>query len=372
MTKKMKVLLVGGPVEAKEMTNMQKALAETGYEPIVHQFPSGGGYGNEPSDLVSRIKSDKVDIVFPRKNFYPYHWSVRQKIGTNFIAKHMLQLGIPVVGWVESKLGVIRNKGKCDAVLFDAKMPFANDFMLIDPSGYEYSFGSCIDYRGFKHSELKNPFARHPVLFIKPNSTGRSTGIKDTNVVNNLSELTARTQELAEELPNTYMLVNPFYPGREFTVGVVGNEQRIVLPIEVCQKPGYSENKILLEGVKRGGIPDGRVYVQRIKDHSLAAKLGEYALAIAKTLGIKDYTRIDFRRDVSSQLHPIDINGVPGIKHMESYIAMAAEHAFEGQENGSSIYGRLISSVVVSAAKRFGLNAEGYPTLFELKNMVVA
>jgi hypothetical protein len=368
----MKVLLVGGPVEAKEMASMAKALAETGYQPIIHQFENDSGNGNEPAGLVKRIKSEGADIVFPRKNFYPYHWSIRQNIGTNFISKHLLQLGVPVVGWVESKLGVIRNKGKTDAILFDAGFPFANDFMLIDPSGSSYQFGSCVDHRGFKHSELANPFLRHNVLFIKPNSTGRSTGIKDTNVVHNLDELSTRAGELAAELPDNHMLVTPFYGGREFTVGVIGNDNRVVLPIEVCQKQGYSQNGILLEGVKRGGIPDGRIFVQKIKDHHLASKLGEYALQIADHLDIKDYTRIDFRRDAQSQLHPIDINAVPGIKHMESYIAMAAEYAYKGKENGFSIYGRLISSVVVSAAKRFGLDVKAYPTLFKLKNAAVA
>lgn len=365
----MKILLVGGPVEKHEMEAISKGLDETGYDVVIHEFESVKGTTHDPDDLLKKIDSEKVDIVLTRKNFYPGAGSnLIKEIGTSYIPRHLLRLGIPVVGCDSKTIGLLRDKAECDTALGEAGLPYTNDFILVDPRPGKRAYGQIVSWKGFEKDNLDNPFKRHNTLFIKPNYLGRSAGISDANVVHNLDELVSRIKEIKEEVGNQLIIINPFYEGREFTVGMIGNEEKVVLPVEVCQVEGYSENGIIPKDVKRGGIPSGRVYIQPIEDPELVKKLAEAGASISDVLGITDYTRVDFRESSDGNLHAIDINGVPGIKHMESYISMAAEEAYRGQENGFSTYGRLVSSIVSAGINRFGLNDEEHPTLFGLKN----
>ncbi|GEM_PF-4985777 len=371
----MKVLLVGGPVESHEIDRMSVALAETGYEPHAHRFSAGDESVDYSDELLKTIGEVNPDIVFTRRNFYPNakKHNLLDKIGTNYIPEHLLNLGIPVIGSNADVIRKLRVKSSCDHIFHEKDVPYKNDFILIDPSDdVQRDYGKVIGSRGFSCPELDNPFFKSSVLFVKPNSSGRSEGIQDSNVVYNMDELIKRSRELNSELGKGLLLVTPFYQGNEYTVGVIGNREsdgeRLVLPVKVSQVEGYSKNKILLEHVKRGGIPSGKVYTERIEDPALVSMLAQYATEIFDLLEVNDYTRTDFRQDSNGGLHAIDVNGVPGLKERESYIATAADEAFKGQENGYSIYGRLISSVIYSAGKRFNLSVEGYPTLFGLKN----
>jgi hypothetical protein len=370
--KKLKVLLVGGLVEKDEMKAMARALRETGYKPFTHMFPCVEGTPNDPEDLLRTIDRKKPDIVFSRKNFYPNCrvQQVEERIGTVYIPAHMIELGIPVVGSDGDTIRDLRNKNRCDIALRDAGLPFCNDFILFDPRQEgKRPYGLVINHRGFEGDELSDPFQKHPVLFIKPNAGGRSEGITDANVTHSLEELIARSQELGRELDGL-LIASPFYPGVEYTVGVLGNNKRVLLPVEVCQVEGYSANRILPTGVKRGGIPTGKVFIRSLDDSALVRKLNESALATVGELSVSDYTRIDFRVDGEGQLHMIDINGIPGIKRDESYIPMACEMAFSGKRR-YSVYGRMVSSIVVAACQRYGMPCDQYPTLYKLNNQLL-
>lgn len=374
MADKMRVLLVGGRVEWNEMVGIARGLREAGYKAFIHKFPNVDGTPEDIDGLLKRIDKVKPDIVFPRKNAYPNPRAhdVFLKIGTIYVPEHMQKLGIPVVGSTAEVIKTLRNKAKCDTIMRNAGAPFANDFILIDPNGRGREYGTVLNNAGFTRQDLSNPFKRHDVLFIKPNSLGRSAGITDANVLHNMDELVKRSKELVQEVNGANLIVTPFYHGSEFTVGVIGNKDKIVLPVQVCQQAGYSQNQILLQNVKRGGIPTGKIFVETIKDFALVDKLREYSLAASKVLGINDYTRMDFRRDAQGQYHVLDVNGVAGLKVAESYISVGAQRAFEGQENGCSIYARLVSTIVSIAAERYGLNTNNCPTLFGLENKLLS
>jgi D-alanine-D-alanine ligase-like ATP-grasp enzyme len=365
----MRVLLVGNNSEQNEILKIMAGLEETGYEPRVHIFNRYLSADDNANALVRKVADEKIDIVFPRVNFYAGDSGEQHIAKKSYLTQHLSSLNIPVIGWMNSKSQTVRNKAKCEALIFDSGAESANPFLLIDPENTKAnSYGHILDSRGFSKSEIKNPFSKYPILFIKPNSLGRSAGIADSNVVTNLEELTQRALELRNEFEGVELLINPFYSGREFTIGIIGNNTKINLPVQICQSEGYSKHRILLQGVKRGGIPSGKVYAQIIKDFSIAEKLRQRGKEVFGILDIQDYTRIDFKEDEKGEVHAIDVNGVPGLKLMESYLAMAAENAFKGQENGYSIYGRLVSSVVFTGAQRYNLKTENYPSLFDLKN----
>lgn len=351
----MKVLICGTSKEQKEMISINQALIRTGYATLLHEMSENDAYS--PERLLEVIQKENPDLIFPRVNLYPKakKFDLENRIGTGLIQNHLSKLGINVVGTC-GKVS-LRNKAAYYG-LFEG-YDFKNDFVLINPRMKEEE--QIVAFSGFTEEEAKNPFKKYARLFIKPNSLGRSFGITDKNVVSNKQELLERVDELSEEL-NDLMLIAPFYNGREFTIGVIGNSQKIFLPVEICQKEGYSKNKILLKEVKHGGIPTGKVYAKKIEEKEISNLLIEYSNKICDLLEITDYTRMDFRQDNQGNLHAIDVNGVPGLKYMESYIAMAAEYLMK--KGKVAVYDRLISSIILSAAERFQLNFEKHPTLF--------
>ena len=68
-------------------------------------------------------------------------------------------------------------------------------------------------------------------LFVKPLWQGSSMGIKNSSHVKNRTQLEQETNRLFEHYPGDPVLVEAYIPGREFTVGVVGNQPPEVLGI---------------------------------------------------------------------------------------------------------------------------------------------
>jgi hypothetical protein len=352
----MSILICGTEKERKEIEAISGALLRTGFSTGVQIMNPDNPHN--PEDLVERIREENFELVFPRVNLYPKAktFGLEQRIGTGLIPNHLKSLGINVIGTC-GKVS-LRNKAAYYSIL--ASAGFSSDFILVNPS--KNKSAQIISFSGFTEEETKDPFQKYPALFVKPNSYGRSFGITDENVVSTPEDLTKMVNRLHTELKDDILIV-PFYKGREFTVGIIGNKRKVFLPVEICQKPGYSKNKILLKEVKHGGIPSGRVYARPINDPKIKNRILKYAAQIPDLLGITDYTRIDFRQDQQGEIHAIDINGVPGLKYMESYISMAAEYLIK--KNEIPTYDRLISTIVMAAAERLKLSLGNHPTIFE-------
>ena len=68
-------------------------------------------------------------------------------------------------------------------------------------------------------------------LIVKPNSEGSGIGIKSKSIVKNLRELKSVIKHIVEEY-HQGALVETYLPGREFTVALIGNKEKVkTLPI---------------------------------------------------------------------------------------------------------------------------------------------
>jgi D-alanine-D-alanine ligase len=161
-------------------------------------------------------------------------------------------------------------------------------------------------------------------------------------------------------------LVEEFLPGREFTVGFIGNSgvplrrRRPwlydangyhffpVLEIEASRSvtPGvYSHDAKALnpdeEGAPRylcpADIPD-----------SLRARLFDLTRRAAEALGACDVSRVDFRLGADGEPYLLEINTLPGLNPTVSDLCIVA--AAEGIS-----YTILITEILYLAAERFGL-----------------
>ncbi|MCR4426965.1 MAG: ATP-grasp domain-containing protein [Firmicutes bacterium] len=168
-------------------------------------------------------------------------------------------------------------------------------------------------------------------MFVKPNCEGSSKGIRNSSRVNTPEELAAKVQWVL----STYhqpALVEEFLPGREFTVGIIGNGKPHVLPImEVC--PGDREaadhSFVYSYETKSGNLE--RFKVPAPIPDTLARELSDMAVAAFEAMECRDVSRVDFRLDEAGKPYFLEINPLPGMSRVSllPLQARAAGMAFD-------------------------------------------
>ncbi len=182
-------------------------------------------------------------------------------------------------------------------------------------------------------------------LFAKPVAEGTGKGISAASKITDKEML----QTTCENLLATFkqpVLVETFLPGREFTVGIVGNgaEARSIGVLEVVlldnsEPDVYSyHNKAFFEDLVE----------YRVVDDAEAQKAKEVALACYVALGCNDAGRVDLRSDGNGLPHFIEINSLAGLHPEISDLSiMAVRHGIS--------YQQLISQIVCAAMSRLGI-----------------
>ena len=159
----------------------------------------------------------------------------------------------------------------------------------------------------------------HFPLFVKPNAEGSSMGIRRTSRVETADELERQVAWIFEAYEDC--LVEAFVPGREFCVGVLGNEAPRLLPTVEVRSPDafyHHEHKRQhrKELVCPADIPD-----------DLAGEMQDIGLQVFRALGCRDLARVDLRLDVDG--HPVflEINPLPGLSPDYGIFTCQAEAA---------------------------------------------
>jgi len=158
-------------------------------------------------------------------------------------------------------------------------------------------------------------------VFAKPIAEGTGKGCGQTSRIGDRSRLA----KVAARLRRSYgqpVLVEPYLPGREFTVGIVGTgaaaEVIAVLEIELlanAEAGVYSlSNKELCENRVR--------YV--LADDAEACAAAEVALGAYRALGCRDVGRVDVRSDGVGRPQFLEVNPLPGLHPTHSDLPILA------------------------------------------------
>jgi len=201
-------------------------------------------------------------------------------------------------------------------------------------------------------------------LFVKPSREGTGMGINDHSVVPNERELRAQVQ-WAIRTYHQPALVESYLPGREFTVGLVGN--RLFPGQAPCSdffdSRGFHVFPVMeIDVGNLGGA--GRLYTGYIKSviplepkylcpapisPRLAGELRELAIQAFEAIGGLDVARVDFRLGSDDRPYLLEINTLPGLNLNISDIVLAAK----GEGVG---YNRLILEILGLALRRYGMS----------------
>lgn len=182
-------------------------------------------------------------------------------------------------------------------------------------------------------------------LFAKPVAEGSSKGVTRRSRVETREELAGACAELIDAFHQP-VLVESFLPGREMTVGILGNgeEARVLGVLEVAFRshadPAYTaENKKEYETRVDYAMLDGEPVARRAR---------EVALAAYRVLGCRDLARIDLRCDAAGEPQFLEVNPLPGLHPTYSDLPILAGRS-------GIPYADLLGQVVEATARRWGL-----------------
>lgn len=142
----------------------------------------------------------------------------------------------------------------------------------------------------------------YPIV-VKPISAGSSVGV---TIVQSAADWPAAWEAGREHLdPARGLLVESFIPGRELTVGVLGDE---ALPVvEIVPHTGFYD----YARKYTAGASDYRAPAEL--EPALASRLREIGLAAFRALGCRDYGRVDLRMAPDGRVAVLEVNTVPGM-----------------------------------------------------------
>jgi D-alanine-D-alanine ligase len=151
---------------------------------------------------------------------------------------------------------------------------------------------------------LPGPFP----LFVKPRWEGTAKGISLRSRVEGAGALRAAVEYVTRSYAQP-ALIEPFLPGPEYTVTLIGNDPPRALP--ALQRALERESGIGVHAVERGAGRALAHHTPGALDPALEAVLAEQALRAFAALRCRDFARADFKLDAAGRPRFLELNPLP-------------------------------------------------------------
>ena len=285
-------------------------------------------------DAYGKLKEERrdIDIVFNIAE------GLRGESRESYIPAICDMLEIPYTGSGVLTLGLCLNKVRTKEILRYYGIP-TPDFWLFRSKDEKLDL----------ELELKFP------LIVKLLHEGSQMGLSRDSIVCSEEDLRDRVAYLMHEYGEP-VIVEEFLDGREFTVGILGNEKPIILPIvEALFEEGqkmrlFTPDEPLLPFIPKGvaiNLKERSVCPADV-DEDLRREIEEIALNAYRALDCRDWCRIDLRMTRDGDIpNVLELNPIAGID--PSYLLPRAAKA------AGISYERLINMILEFGANRYGL-----------------
>ncbi len=313
--------------DPQTVREIAEALESGGHEVIHLPYDAG---------LFANLEQSRPDIVFNLAE----GWGDRSR--ESIVPAFLEYLGIPYTGSDPVTLGCAMDKNWAKILASQSGVPTPRA-LKVDPGAHIPD-----DLGG-----LSFP------MFVKPNAEGSSKGIRFASKITTRDEL----REMVEWVHRTYgepALVEEYLPGREFSIGLLGNGHRLrTLPI-IAVRPGKDVPRVAL-----GDDPESEfIYSYEVKHLNLEAsecparisdelthRLEELAFRVWHAFECRDVARVDFKLGANGEPYFLEINPLPSLSREWSFLAA------EGRASGLS-YSELILGILDEALLRYGFEKE--------------
>lgn len=178
-------------------------------------------------------------------------------------------------------------------------------------------------------------------LVIKPRHESTSYGL---HLVYNDQELAQAVASVVEEYQQE-ALVEEYIDGREFCVGMLGNDEMEFLPL-VESDFGGRGNRLVTWADKfmQSDCEPEKICPARVSEN-LAAKLREISLATFRACHLKDFARADIRVDADDKPYVLEINSMASLGGTGSYVLAAQRAGYD--------FAAMINRIVDVAHRRY-------------------
>jgi D-alanine-D-alanine ligase len=187
-----------------------------------------------------------------------------------------------------------------------------------------------------------------PVI-VKPNYEGSSKGIGDDAIARDGRALADMLPKALRRYP-AGVIVEEFIPGNDVTVPFIEGcgDEGVLLPVDYVIDPG-ARSRYNIYDYRLKSTESSRVSVRCPPDlpRDVVSRLRGISKLAARTLGIRDMGRIDFRLAEDGRIYLLEVNGVPSLERGASTFAAAAREGLD--------YDAALSAIITSAARRQGL-----------------
>src|SRR6478735_1265363 len=236
-------------------------------------------------------------------------------------------MGIPYTGSDAATLSIALDKALSKRVLLQHEILTA-EFQVMETGRERLS------------SKLKFP------LIVKPNQEGSSKGVSaSASVCDNEESLRAVVRELIDRYRQP-ALIEVYIPGREFTVGLLGDRRpRVLPPMEILFKDKSNARPVYDFQIKQ----EWEKHVSyQCPAHLTPAELKAIERVCRETfaaLSCRDVARVDLRMTPKGDIYVIEVNPLPGLTPGYSDLCLIAQAA--GIE-----YKTLIGEILEGGLKR--------------------
>jgi D-alanine-D-alanine ligase len=193
-------------------------------------------------------------------------------------------------------------------------------------------------------SDIKEDYSkvRFPVI-VKPKMESVSFGLR---IVTNISELKEAVQYIVSEFQQQ-ALVEQFIPGREFALGLLGNNPVEAFPVLEIDLEGDPNAIQTLEN--KQSTPRNKICPAQIQD-KVVSEITKYSIEAFKALQLRDFARVDFRMDKNGTIYVLEINSMASLGHTGSYPKAASVAGYD--------YKALVNKMLDVAALRYFTSTE--------------
>lgn len=307
------------------VTAIRDAIASQGHEVVMIEARR---------DMPSRVQAEGIEVAF----------NIAEGAGgrgRESVVPALLELlDIPYTGSDATTLAIALDKGLAKRIVSQVDVPTAPWCLMLNG---DESLPEALTF---------------PVV-VKPVAEGSSKGITKTSVVHDEASLRAIVRSLADRYRQG-MLVEAFLPGREFTVGLLGEGDtvRVLPPMEVVFCNPDTKHPIYAFEHKQQFTPEIRYDAPAKVDDALLEELSDIARRSYIALGCRDVARVDLRLDHHGRVNFIECNPLPGLTPGWSDLCIIANSA-------SLSYAALIGEILAPALQRLAnkrLSNLGSPT----------
>jgi D-alanine-D-alanine ligase len=320
----------GSPRHDEVVDEVAGALSEGGHKTSLI------GISDDLRELLDKLDDKRPDLVF----------NLCERFADNdvfemHVTAVLAMLGQPFTGTGPAGMALRQDKAVTKKLLKFHGVPFPN-YATFDKDNLEFA------------GKMRFP------LFVKPLHGDTSLGIDDSSLVTEYSKLVERIGFIQTQL-KVPALVEEYIEGREFYVGILGNEAAEILPVmelDFAKLPGghpriYGHQaKSDMDSPQYGAV---NAIVATELPPEVRARLIMAGREAAYALKVQDYARVDIRLSADGIPIVVEVNANPYLERTSAF-PLAALQAGMGHTT-------LINRIVEIARKRW----EPTPFLKELQ-----